>query len=57
MQDLTSEQSSALLQNISSANKNLLEVRVDLKEKKNCGKIFAVVLTEKLLNDSSTANV
>ena len=46
MQDLTSERSSVLLQNIRSASKNLDEFRVVLKEEKNPGKIVAIVLTE-----------
>ena len=40
MQDLTSERSSVLLQNIRSASKNLDEFRVDLKEEKTLEKLL-----------------
>ena len=57
MQDLTSERSSVLLQNIRSASKNLDEFRVVLKEDNNPGKVVAIVLTETWLKDSAPANV
>ena len=40
MQDLTSERSSVLLQNIRSASKNLDEFRVVLKEEKTLEKLL-----------------